>query len=39
MHMDAIQAPLLRMKWQFVIHKNNRGEFMIHKHERLGVGI
>lgn len=32
-------ALLLRIKWRFVLHKNNRGESMIHKHGRLGAGV
>ena len=39
MRTGAIQALLLRMGRRFVRHKDNRGESMIHKHERLGAGV
>lgn len=35
----AIQRLLLCKNRLFVRHKNNRGESMIHKHQRLGVGV
>jgi hypothetical protein len=39
MRTGAIQALLLRTKWRFVRHKDNRDESMIHKHERLGACV
>lgn len=49
MLMKWLQMPLWLTEWHLVSHKqvcgvpvshkNNRGESMIHKHERLGAGI
>ncbi len=35
----AIQRLLLRTSRRLVHHKNNRGESMIHKLQRLGAGV
>lgn len=39
MRIGTIQVFLLRIKRRFVRHKDNRGESMIHKHERLVTGV